>query len=228
MKKFTTLILFILFSNVIQAQLISNHFNLYFGYDIGFIPGNRNVIEKDYISHSLYTNYTRLSGYSVKGLVKFRDKVSLGIMYQFQTASEWNYNDYFDYRDSHTQLHSILPVIRVHTKFKEQGFFNRGTLFLEIAPTIGLSHLKLSNPVFEIQSVNDSVRPPMKSTDFFWGITGTAGMEYSITQNAGIFMNCSYNYNRVSSILYDDKGFSRSQVSVGFFLRFKKNKYYYY
>lgn len=228
MKRYLYTILLIVLSNTCYSQLISNKYNIYFGYSIGNFLGTGTINEDNYISPSLYPNYNKLAGFSVKGLINFKEYLSYGVNYNYQSANEWTSSNYSDFEGSEIQLHSITPLIRIHNKFKENGLSNKVLLFIECGPTIGFSNLALSKSLFEIQTNENISTPPMSDNNLFIGLKGTIGLEYSFAQSLGFFLSYSYNIDRVSSKLYNDNNIKSSLINVGLVMKFNKNKYFYY
>lgn len=229
MKKSIHIILLIALSSTSYSQLISNKYNIYFSYSFGNFLGAETINEDNYITPSLYSNYSKLSAFSVKGLLNSKEYLSYGINYDYQSAYEWTSSNYSDFENSEIKLHSITPLVRFRNKFSEMGFSNRFIAYGEIGPTIGLSSLSLSQSLFDIRiDDNNSLSHPLKDENIFWGIKGTIGLEYSFIQSIGCFLSYSYNMNWVSSKYFNDKTFKTSFINVGVVMKFNKNKYFYY
>lgn len=228
MRKITIIIFHLLLSSVVQAQLIENRLNIYLSYSIGRFSGSETINESNYITPSLYSNYNKLAGFSVKAVINSKDFLSFGINYDYQSANEWTSSNYSDFDGSESQMHSITPLIRLHNKFNENGLSNKLLLLIECGPTIGFSNLSLSKSLFEIQTNEGNSIPPMSDNNFIAGLKGTLGFEYSFAQSMGIFLSYSYNMNWVSSKFYNDKSIKNSLINIGLVMKFNKNKYFYY
>lgn len=228
MRKIAIIIIHLLLCSFAQAQLIENKLNIYLSYSIGNFLGTETLNEDNYITPSLYSNYNKLTGFSVKGVINSKDFLSFGINYDYQSANEWTSSNYSDFDGSKIQIHSITPIIRVHNKFNENGLSNKLLLLIECGPTIGFSNLSLSKSLFEIQTNESNSIPPMSDNNFIAGLKGTLGFEYSFVQSMGIFFSYSYNMNWVSSKFYDDKSIKNSLINIGIVMKFNKNKYFYY
>jgi len=229
MKKTTILIINLLLSFIVHAQLIDNKLNIYLSYSVGSFWGSETINEDNYITPSLYSNYNNLSGFSLKGLVNAKDILSFGANFDYQSANNWNSSNYVDYENSEVQLYSITPLARIHNKFKEKGLFNRLKIYGELGPTIGISSLSLSQSLYNIRTDdNNDFSHPMKDGNIFLGLKGAVGFEYSFTQSFGCFLSYSYNLNWISSKFYNDKNLKSSIINVGLVVKLKKNKYFYY
>ena len=229
MKTLIIILTYTLMSIVTRAQLIDNKFNIYISSSLGNFMGAKTINEDNYITPSLYSNYKNFFGFSIKGMINSREIISYGLNYDYQSANGWTLSNYTEFENSEIQLHTITPLIRIHNKFKEQGFFNKIQIYLEIGPTIGISNLTLSQTLFDVQSNDGSdFSYPMKDSNTFWGIKGTIGVEYSFIQDFGLFFSYANNINWISSKLYNDNTFSYSSINVGLIVKFIKNKYFYY
>jgi len=211
-----------------EAQVIDNKVNIYAEYIIGIFHGKELIEEKNFIYPSLYNNLKDIDGISLKWLYKNHQHISLGINVILLQASNWEYTGHSEYHGSKIKMQSISPTIQFHSKFSETNIFNRGRVFIEIGPTVGLSKLTLSNPLFDIQNEKDAVSIPMKSNDIFYGLTGNVGLEWAITQLIGIYITYSLQFNWVTSKLYNDNQFTSSQLGIGIIMKFKKDKRYFY
>jgi hypothetical protein len=211
-----------------NAQLIDNRIDLSLG--VGYISffGDRKIKEDNFISPSLYPNYSDLRELSFKVLVKQNKLYSLGLSLNSLDASGWKNSGSSLYDNSKIKQVGLSPVMQIHTKFTEIGVFNRIKIFLEIAPTIGLSELALSNQLFDIQDQNGSVPQPMDSRDLFYGIKSNVGFELSLTRAFGLYFSYSIQQNWVKSKLYNDSKFSYSNLGLGLVVRLEKNKRFYY
>jgi hypothetical protein len=228
MKK-TGLLTIVIFATYISyAQPIDNKINVYFGYSSGGFHGKEMIKENNYISPSLFDNFKNLKGLSLKALINKNQSYSIGLGCNISDAYNWELQDYYDYLKSGIKLYSLSPIIQFHNKFTERGLTNRIKAFIEIAPTIGFSTLILSDSLFDIQSESRSFSQPMKSNDINFGIEGKTGLELIITRAFGLYFAYSFHQRWVTSKFYPDKHFTSSQLDFGIFLRFKKDKRYFY
>jgi hypothetical protein len=208
--------------------MIDNRFNIYLRYGAGGFSGKKILQENNYISPSVYANYKNLTDYSFKGLTKTGEVISFGLGFDYTEASDWALLGYNDYNNSSIKLYSFSPIIQFHNRLKESGFLNRIRTYVEIAPTVGVSNLLLTNPLFDIQSNGYLVSAPLKSNNIFYGAKGEVGFELFVTHYLGLCASYAYNYNLITSKFYNDNHFSDSQFLLGVFVRCIKDKRFYY
>lgn len=212
----------------IQARLIDNSLNVYVNYLSGRFYGSQTINKKSYITPSLYSNLKELTGFSIKGVKKQNAYLSYGLRYEFESAFDWTASNYSDFNGAEIQLHSIAPIIQLHSKFSTIGVANRLKAFGELGPVVGVSRLSLTGILWDIRTDNDEVLfHPMRDSSIFWGIIGTGGLEYALSQSVGCFFSCSLSSNWVSSKFYSDSNFLFSSVNVGVFVKLSKNKLFY-
>lgn len=228
MKKTVLITITLLVSFFSQAQLIDNKMNIYFGYSTGVFHGKETIKDGSFIFPSLYANYTDLKGLSFKCLVNSNPIYSLGLGFNYSAASGWASSISEIYTNSQIHQYSLSPVIQFHTKFTETGIYNRIKGIFEIAPSFGFSDLTLATPLFDIQSQSGIVSQPMNSRDIFYGIGSKAGAELSVTHRLGIYVAYSFQHNWITSKLYNDKGFSSSQLCLGLIMRLERFKRFNY
>jgi hypothetical protein len=210
------------------AQIIDNKINVYIGYGLADIHGNKILHEDDFISPSLFANYIQSNDMSFKILVKQNQFLSLGFCYNTYNAFNWKNQQYIDYNESTLKQYSFSPIIQFHNKMKESGLQNRIKLYMEVAPIIGMSDLQLTYSLFDIQSNKGDVSLPLNSNDPFYGVKVSVGTEVSINHYLGVFISCTGQKCWISSNLYNDKHFSNMQIEGGLFLRLLKDKRYFY
>jgi hypothetical protein len=228
MNKILSMSLFCLICLYSNSQIIDNKIDLCIGYGIGKFGGDVMVMDNGFIAPSLYSNYDNLYWISFKGIFLKKQHFSFGAVMNYSSASEWNTDLYTDYINSGIFQYSLSPLVQIHSKPVETGLFNRVSLFLEIAPTLGLSKLSLANPLFDIKDENSLVVQPMERSDFFYGMKGATGIKVSLNQDIGAFIEFSYGYYLVSSKLYSDNHYSDYGAEAGIIFRLKKNKRYFY
>lgn len=222
-----TLILFSV-SSFCDAQFISNRINFYAGYGAGGFQGDKSVKENNFIYPSLYANYNKLDGMSLKVLYNYKRHFSFGITYSHLQASNWEYPDSMYYQGSEVIIQSMSADIQMHTKLAETGIWNRVRLFLEISPTAGISKLSLTSPLFDIQEGNSPVAQPDGNNDKYFGIRGNLGSEVFFNQMIGVFIDYSYGFYSVSSKLYSDNLFASQILEAGIVVKLIKNQRYFY
>jgi hypothetical protein len=210
------------------AQVIENRINFYMEYAKGSFFGSDMIKINSFNYPSLFNNMNTLDNKSLKLLIKGNKYLSFGIQTFIMHASKWEYTERPDYQYSNVTFLSFSPIIQVHSRFTKTGFLNRFRIFTEIAPTLGLSKLKLGKPLFEIQKSASTISSPMDSSDKFFGMGAKVGMEYSINNFSGVFLNYTLQYNRVKSILFNDNHFTNSLIGFGIMIKLSKIKRFYY
>jgi hypothetical protein len=219
---------FYLYSLKCEGQLIDNKITICGEYVTGSFAGKEIINDRNFIYPSLFGNLKNINGNSFKILYKISPFLSLGGNIMILHASMGDFSGPREYWGSKINFQSFAPGVHSHTRFSNTGFFNRGNLFIDIAPVIGISKLVLQNPLFDIQSNGISVASPLTSRDFYYGALTNLGLEFAISHSFGIIMDYSLQYYRANSRLFADDHFLISQTSFGIFLRLKKDKHFLY
>jgi hypothetical protein len=216
-----------MFSMSAFSQRIDNKVNIYIGYQTGSFQGPNTVTEGSFMSPSLFANFNKVNGMSVEVSNRVNKFFSITLGASNLNASDWRNGMNNDYTGATISLFSLSPGVQFHSAFKPLGLLNKVKPFLEIAPTVGFSSLKLAHSMFDIQGQNGSVAQPLTSINAFGGIKAQAGAALILSNYFGVHMSYSYQYNRISSKLFNDKFFAVSQVNLGFYLRLKNDKMIY-
>jgi len=231
MKKYYYIIILIFFTSIsANSQVIENKLNLNLSSGICNVNGEISIIEDNYITPSLYSNYSFVYNYNAKMIIHAYSYISYGIKINSISFNNWN-NIITDtlFNLSNTKNFVFAPTIQIHNRFKEKGFFNRVKVYIEVSPSIGKSTLRLNTPVFYVQSGSGTEQSPLLETkDFILGVEAGGGIELALSNGFGIFSNFSYTYNKVNSAFYNDKHFSYTSLNFGFFVRLLINKHFYY
>ena len=228
MRKTVILFVFAIMCYQGYSQLIDNKLNVYFGYNTASFSGQKVLNENGFISTALFPNYHSVTGESIKALMNLNQYCSIGFGLDVMSATRWENQLYNDYTGSTINLYTISPTINIHTKLRSSGIANRVKLFTELAPSIGQSNIKLSKSIFDLQTQSSRSTPPTNSNDFFIGAKWSAGMEVAINQFVGVFYTFSMQQNFLNSKLYNDNHFFCTKMDFGLFLKFKKEKRFFY
>ncbi len=231
MKRISFVLFFVSFSlSGIYAQVIENKLNVLFLSGFNDVYGNTVFNESNYITPSLYANYTTGYSYKLKFDYKISTFIDLSLKLNNVRFNNWQYyTDDIYFKESKSNLFLILPTIQIHNKFNEAGFLNRVKGYIEVSPLFGKSKLTLDNPVFNTYSESGvELAPLIETSDFIWGMEFGTGISISISNSFGISSNFSYTYNKVNSAFYNDKHISYTSLNFGIFVRLFKNKHYYY
>lgn len=207
------------------AQQLENKLNIYFGYTSGSFGGNKTTSEGSFTYPSLYGNVGSTSGYAIKGLYRLKPYVSLGIGLEKVESAKWQSTTYSDYNDAKVTQLALHPTLQLHTLQAKAGVLNWVKAYLEVEPGIGSSKVTFSKPIFDVVSNKEAAAQPSETTNTFYGVRGSAGVEIAPTRSFGIFASYSYGFARVSSDFYADHHFTATQLTVGLFLKFMKNKH---
>jgi hypothetical protein len=228
MRKLVLIALAIFMSQIIKAQLIDNKINIYVGYHQGSFIGKEMINEGSFIFPALYSNYSSLSGFSIKALIKKDNFLSMGLGIGNTKASGWKNQNSVVYSNSSINQYSFSPTLQIHNRYKETGILNRIRVLSEIAPNLGVLELSLVEPLFDIPVLHGTVAQPMRSREFFYGLRGTISMELVVTRWLGIYFLYSLEHNQIESLLYHDKKFTSSYIGFGSVIRLNNNKRFYY
>jgi len=226
-RVFLTIILSV---NAIVAlpQLTDNRLNVFIGCRTGIFNGQEFVQDGSFISPSLFSNQRYLTGISFKTLIKLNNYISIGAGADQSNAMGWSSASSSMYDESRLKLFSLFPVVQVHSAFRETGMMNRIRIFAEVAPSLGIVELTLTNPLFEIQSDPGTVTTLLSSRDTYYGVRVAAGLELSVTRIFGVWFSGSFNKNLVKSVLYNDDSFSYLDIGMGLIVRLANDKRFYY
>lgn len=222
-----TVVFFFTCIRLCNGQMTDNRMNISAGYHRGAFHGNSSVQNGSFLYPAFYSNLANLNGIWMKAFYKAGVYISPGLKIDGSNASGWKYDNNPEYSTASVGLFSIAPVLQFHTRHFHKGFFNRGKIFAEISPAIGISGFTSSDEVFQVRGVQE-ISTPVESKDFFYGISGSSGVEWSLSQATGIMMSYSLHHNRVSSILYSEKYFTAWQLNIGIVFKLKKDKYFLY
>ncbi len=230
MRKIAILIFCVCLVSMVEGQRIDNRINIGLSRSHGNLAGAEVLKDGNFIAPSLFGNYKVFAGAALKGLVKVSAHLSLGMQYDLQTATNWSSQKYDDFNNAKARLHSITPLVRIHNRFKSQGFANKVQLFIEAGPTVGYTKLILEDPVFEVKLNKPNWRGPVAVLDrsIFGGFKGSAGAEYSIHQSFGLFAHYTYSRQWTGSVFYIDRSIESSMVHIGLTLKLNKDKHFYY
>lgn len=228
MKKLILSISAIIFCYTCYSQFVDNKTNIYVGLGSGVYHGKNKYHYDEFIFPSLYNNFKNIQNTSLKGIFKKHKYLCIGIGADILIASNWLLvnNDYYD--NSKIRQYSISPVFQIHNEFMQIGILNIFKSYVEVNPMIGISNFKLINHIVEVENEIQEIILPYTTYNLLVGISTNVGIEMKLSKDIGIFLEYSLNYGFAKSNLFLDKDFLNSQICFGLFLRFKKDKLYYY
>lgn len=210
------------------AQLADKKLNIYTTYNIGKFSGKELSDKDGFIYPNLYSNMSELNGYSFKATYKIKPFFSFGFESGTMTGKNWSFENNDLYKGAEVTLKSFSPVFQIHTRPKEAGILNLIKIYGEVAPAFGQSKLQLKYPIFEISNGNIPDKSLLESTDNFFRLKGSAGVDFAFLKAAGINIDYSVQQNFVSSVLYNEKKFLYGQLSIGLYFRLLYEKRYAY
>jgi len=229
MKNTLIIIIFLFSANpVVYSQLIESKLNIYLSAGTNTSYGNQDVTEGNYITPSLFANFEKGNNFSFTGTYQLKPFFSIGLQIKNTNFSNWFYDDkVYLYQNSSSRIKSFGPVIKIHSKIKDEGFFNRFSAALSLVPTINNVNVNLEKSIFDIQPVNPA-DDLLNSVITSFGAEIHGVIEYSITQHFGVFIDGGFGYNGLDGTLYSDKRLISSNLNLGFSIKLMKNKHYYY
>lgn len=221
------LVCFTLNIHICEGQLIDNKINIYLCLFNGLFHGDSKIKDGNFIYPAFYSNLNNIKGVSIKTLYKGYQNISYGITLSQSYASDWNYENEEFFSASKVEMQSLAATFQLHNKLSSRRIFSHCKIYLEISPTIGFSAFSSSNELYVVHET-DKIPIPTTCNDFYYGFNGSTGIECAFTQTIGMLISYSLQYNRVQSILYSDDHYTVSQLNVGFFIKLKKDKRFFY
>lgn len=216
MKKIFILAFSILIAFSSSAQVFENKTNIYFGYSKGFFVGNEMYRNGDFITPSLYKQYTNKFGLFAKALTKVNKSYRLGFVVDYIENGYENRINQLEYNTSTNSILTLGPTIQFHSKYVKHGVLNRIKLIAEVSPVAGISNVQISDSPFEVYDYHGlSQEITLNTTNAFVGLKANAGFEYSISNKVGLSFNYSIQHSFISSKLYFDKSFTYSHLAFG-------------
>lgn len=218
----------VLIAHIVHAQAIENKVNMSLGYSMGDFTGQSMFRDQGFMSPSLFSNYRKTSGISLSVIYNHFKPFRIGLDLEYTQASQWEMNGQTDYSGSMIKQFSVGPDMQYQYKFNHSNVSDWLTAFAGISPMVGYTNLSLRDPLFDVQSSGGTIAQPMMSTDLFFDVKLTTGLEAIVWRNLGVFISYTYCYGWTKSELYPDTHFSKSMAEAGIVLKLQKNKRYYY
>ena len=216
-------------SNNLNAQRLNNKLDLFVGSTSGTFYGDEFLIQDGFEFPSVYSNLKNLQAISVQGLFRIHKNVSVGLILEDAEASNWSVNSHDAYNGAMVELFSLSQVIQIHNRFVDYGIWNKLKLSFGISSTMGTSSLSLETSLSDLQEEGVMIlETDQTSESKFFGVKGILGIEFDLNQHIGIHTNFAVSKNWLESNLHLDKSFSSSQITVGFYKKFLRDKRYFY
>jgi hypothetical protein len=229
MKRILILLLLLL-SFGAKAQFIESKLNIYLSSNHYLNSAGAHFIEKEgFISPSLFQNMETIRSFSAKGLYAHSSFLSLGVGVDATNYSNWVVNNYTHYTGSSIRELVVYPTLQFHPKRKELGFLNRFKPNVQFSPLLGMARADFPQPAFLVVSEpKPDLSPILSSSDFLFGIKTSLGVEMIINRFVGLTANYGIKNVWLSPDIYQDKWVFQAVLDGGVYIRFNKNKRFYY
>lgn len=201
-----------------KAQYFENKLHFQFSYGVVKTMGNKDVNEAGFVLPSLYANYTRNSQFSFRTTFKIKPIWSVGVDFNQTKFGSWKYagEDLFD--NSSSTLTRFGIVLKIHTKFKYEGIFNKMQLYTMLSPFYTNLTLTLQQPPV---SLPDNMGTIERNSNT-WGFNSNMGIIYSISRNLSLFSEEGFLLTKLESQLHNDKYLKAFYINFGFCFQFVK------
>jgi hypothetical protein len=211
-----------------DAQMLENKVNLYVGYLKSNGAANEKVNDGNFTFPSLYNNFKTVNGASLKYLSSRTHYLSAGIDLQWQMARNWKIESSDIYKDATMNMLSVSPVFQFHNAFAKDGVLNRFRFTTSIQPTLGHASINLASALSDAKYEGIQIYESSTSDDtFFFGGSAAFGIEWTIAQRTGVFVNYGVMRNWIKSSLCMDTSLTATTLQFGMYRRFSFLPYYY-
>jgi len=227
MKKIITICILYVCGIEGYSQLLEDRINFYIGYQSGFYTGNELFNDHGTIAPSFYSNLTSNNGLVVKDVYNLSPNLGVGFKLGFLTSTNWKSNKYVSYNGSKSATINLQPVIQIHSKFRENGLYNRLKVYGEISPVIGFSLVSVKNNLF-FTSDSEIKNNTFTSNNLIYGLEAGVGCEYAFTNKTGVFINLSLQEGFIKTPFFLDNRYTLSCINVGFRINISKVKRFNY
>jgi hypothetical protein len=225
MRRLELVFLILCHGFLLNGQFIQNKLNVSLGGSLS-LPLNPQTINKDHFNYpSLYGNYPAGLAGNFTIDYKFIQNIWIGIhlneLYYWMWYGD---NNIFILEKPSLNLSTISFCGSYYPK-KCQVFPNSVSWSILLAPEIVLQKLKWHGV---IQEDNDEQLFPNKDVRLNYGIKAGISILHDINNVNGIRADIYYQYINVKSPYYIDKSFHSVNISLGFYFKFLKDRYYKY
>jgi opacity protein-like surface antigen len=209
----------------IKAQVIENNLHFQFSYGIVNTMGDKNTNEDGFVLPSLYANYSKGSQLSFRTTYKLRPVWSFGAEFNQTKFEGWEYGKGEGlFNNSTSTLTRVGILLKIHTKFRQEGFYNKTQLYAILSPFYNNVKLTLQQPTFSFQPEDIILLSKIERSSHTWGMNSGIGMIYSVTQRLSLFAEGGLIISRVESQLHNDKFIKASYLDFGLCFQFIKSK----
>lgn len=211
--------------STLSAQFIDNRLHLYAGYSLGSFHGLQMVSDGEFQYPALYSNLITLHGPGMELMWGLTNRLYIGLGMQHLTGDQWNFESETLYAGTSMAITSLQPVLQYNSGKGETNLANRIRFTAEARPSLGVSELSLHDSLTISSGEPGPEIPVIEGANLFFGLQGALGIDFSISQAAGIYVRYHFSHNWITQpTIYPDKVFTYSQLETGFIVRFIKDK----
>jgi hypothetical protein len=190
--------------------------------------GDKNTDEDGFVLPSLFANYSEGSQISLRTTYKLKPVWSVGVEFNQLKFESWNYGEGEDlFNNSISTVTNLGISLKVHSKFKQKGAYNKLQLYAIISPCISNVKLVLQEPTFSIAPQDQMQDGLIERNSQSWGMNTSTGLIYSVTQKLSFFAEGGFLVTRVESQLHNDKFIKAIYLNVGLCFQIVKSKSFY-
>lgn len=211
----------------LTAQFIDNKIDLKVTSGIALPVGEETVNEENFVTPSLFRGYDNSYYYSVEGMYNYRPNCSLGVTWNKFSFANWSNSDGELFTNSSSEISSLGPFIKLHTKFSQIGFFNKVELFTTLSPYITFIKSNLYQEALFSNEPSIVTNAIIESRYSSFGGSISVGANYSMTQSIDLNLEIGGRYNQLNSQLYNDKSIVLLNFGAGIVFKLVRNRRYY-
>lgn len=223
------LIYFFMSAMVFQAnaQLLENRLSIYLSFTDGTFKGDQWINQSGFIAPSLFSNFNQNSGRQISGTYKIYPWLAPAMHLSISNSENWMHDQSFLYSRASSDFIFISPAIRFYSPKTSLGFFNRFSVFAELAAGAGQARIELTRPIMTVEN-GSNIQLPMTESATYRGMIARIGAKFDINHLGGLHVSYSMHRNRIDGVLFNDRTLNSSQIEVGIHIRFLENKRFYY
>lgn len=224
---FLTIVFILAYANNTNAQLLENKLTVYTSISSSLIHGDPYLNSNGLITPSLFSNFNQNQGIQLTGTYKLKPWLAPGMHLNVSQSTNWLLDKSFFYSSSGSDFVFIAPAIRFYIPQTSVGFFNRFSVFAELAAGAGQARIELIRPIMTVEN-GSNIQLPMTESATYWGMIARIGAKFDINHLGGMHVSYSLHRNRIDGVLFNDRTLNSSQIEVGIHIRFLENKRFYY
>lgn len=210
-----------------QAQLLGNKLTVYTTFVSAVNHGEPYVQSGDFIAPSLFANLGQSYGFRLGGTYKIMPWLAPGLHLSTNHSSDWQHGRSDLYRDAAVSTLFAGPSIRVYSPNTRLGFFNRFSVFAEIAAGVGRTSILLADPIMTVGG-GGNFEPPLEESSWHRGVQASLGAKFGLSPMLGLHVGYSWHNMYIEGVLFNDRTHAITQLEFGLHFRFLENKRFYY